>query len=64
MDLLQEDILASDIWSALLIRCLFQVGANPRPGRVIRTGAATRGTLRVSTAAIVSLKLIMNKCVA
>ena len=56
MDLLRGDVLASGIWSALLTRCLFQVEANWRPGRVIRAGAATRGTLPVSTAAIVSLE--------
>jgi len=60
MDLLRGDILASDIWLALLTRCLFQVEANWRPGRVIRAGTATRGTLPVSTTATMSLKFNMK----
>jgi len=56
MDLLRGDVVASGIWSVLLTRCLFQVEANWRPGRVIRADAATRGTLPVSTAAIMSLE--------
>ena len=60
MDLLRGDLLGSDICSAFLTRCLFQVEANWSPGRVIRAGAGTRGTLPVSTTAIVSLKFNMK----
>jgi hypothetical protein len=60
MGMLRGDVLASVVWSALLTRCLFQVEADWRPGRVIRAGAATRGTLPVSTAAIMSLEFNMK----